>query len=48
MFEFETYEQSVFYSTDCLGEMCDEWFNKLCIGLIEARNGLEIRVHKVN
>ena len=32
MFGFETHEQSVFCSTDCLGEMCDEWFNKLCIG----------------
>ena len=48
MFGFETHEQSVFCSTDCLGEMCDEWFNKLCISLIEAENGLEIRVHKVN
>ena len=48
IFGFETHEQSVFCSTDCLGEMCDEWFNKLCIGLIEAGNGREIRVHKVN
>ena len=48
MFGFETHEQSVFCSTNCLGEMCDEWFNKLYIGLIETGNGLEIRVYKVN
>ena len=26
-------------NTDCLGEKCDEWFNKSCIGLLEALNG---------
>ena len=36
---FETHEQSVLCYTDFLGEMCDEWFNKLCIGLIEAVRG---------
>ena len=36
---FETHKQSVFCYTDCLGEMCDEWFKKLCIGLIEVVRG---------
>ena len=39
MFGFETHEQYVFCSTDCLGEMCDEWFNELCIGYLKAFNG---------
>ena len=42
MFGFETHEQSVFCSTDYLGEMCDEWFSKSCIGWFEALNGCSI------
>ena len=44
----ETHEQSVFCSMDCLGEMCDEWCDKLCIGLEKAGNDREMRVNKVN
>ena len=39
MFGFETHEKSVFYSTGCLDEMCDEWCNILCIGYLKALNG---------
>ena len=48
MFGFETPQTIRISSTDCLGQVCDEWFNKSCIGLNEAGNGREIRVHKVN
>ena len=33
---------------NCLGLMNDELFNKSCIGLFEAGNGRETRVHQVN
>ena len=32
----------------CLGCLCVDLCNKSCIGLYEAGNGREIRVHKVN
>ena len=34
--------------TDCYGFMCDELCYNLCIDVYVARNGREIRVHKVN
>ena len=34
-------------STDCLVILCDELCFKSCIGLYEAENDHEIRVHKV-
>ena len=34
-------------STDCLGRLCWNLFNKLCCGVHEARNGHGFRVHKV-
>ena len=33
---------------DCYGFMRDNLLNKLCVGLYEAGNSHEIRVHKVN
>ena len=34
-------------STDCLGGLCWNLFNKLCCGVHEARNSHGFRVHKV-
>ena len=34
-------------STNCLGGLCWNLFNKLCCGVHEAGNGHGFRVHKV-
>ena len=44
---FEIFGTRFGQSTDCLGGLCHNLFNKLCLGVYEARNGHGFRFHKV-